>query len=82
MFSISNQSYSEIDDPHAGTGQGNITSGDICRDKSCLVIKYVEKKNLGATIKSPKGKQVHRTEIAFVDDTTFSSNGKQCALKM
>jgi len=55
-FDISNQSYGGIDDPHAGTGQGNIASGDICRNKSCLVIKYIEKKKLGATIKSSKDK--------------------------
>ena len=75
-FSISNQSYRGIDDPHVGTGQGNITSGNICRNKLCLVIKYIEKKNLGATIKSSKDKQVYRTVIAFVDNTTFSSNRK------
>ena len=75
-FGISNQSYGGIDDPHAGTGQGNIASGDICRNKSCLVIKYIEKKNLEATIKSSKDKQVYRIAIAFIDDTTFSSNGK------
>ena len=56
LFGISNQSYSRIDNPYAGTGQGNIISGDICRNKSCLVIKYIEKKNLGATIKSSKDK--------------------------
>ena len=82
MFSISNQSYSGIDDPHAGIGQGNIALGDIYRNKSYLVIKYIEKKNLEATIKSSKEKQVHRTAIAFVDDTAFLSNGKQCAFKM
>ena len=56
LFGISKQSYSGVDNPHAGISQGNITSGDICRDKSCLVIKHAEKKNLGATIKSPKAK--------------------------
>ena len=55
-FGISNQSYKGIDDPHAGICQGNIISGDICRNKSCLVIKYIEKKNLGATIKLLKNK--------------------------
>jgi hypothetical protein len=82
LFGISNQSYSGIDDPYAGKDQGNIILGNICRNKSYLVIKYIEKKNLGATIKSPKDKQVHRTAIAFVDNTTFSSNRKQCAFKM
>ena len=82
MFGISNQSYGGIDNPRTGTGQSNIISGNIYRNKSYLVIKYVEKKNLGATIKSSKDKQVYRIAIAFVDDTTFSSNGKQCAFKM
>ena len=82
LFGISNQSYGRIDDPHAGTGQGNIISGNICRNKSCLVIKYIEKKNLEATIKSSKDKQVHRIAIAFVDDTAFLFNGKQYTFKM
>ena len=53
IFRISTNYYRGPADPYTGTGQGNITSGDIYRDKSCFVIKDVDKKGYGANIKSP-----------------------------
>jgi len=52
-FGISANYYGGSANPYTGTGQGNITSGNICRDKSCFVIKDVDKKGYGANIKSP-----------------------------
>ena len=43
-FGISKASYGSKAKPQARTGQGNITSGNVCRDKSCYVIEYTDRK--------------------------------------
>lgn len=52
-YRMSKEKYGGIDDPIIGIGQGNITSGNTCRDKSCYIIKYIEKKKIGAIITVP-----------------------------
>ena len=42
-FGISKRSHGGKDEILAGTGQGNMLSGAICRDQSCLVFKRLEK---------------------------------------
>ena len=41
-FGISKHSYGRKDEILAGTGQGNMLSGAICRNQSCLVFKQLE----------------------------------------
>jgi hypothetical protein len=36
--------YGGINEPNAGTGQENITLSNAYRDKSCYIIKDIEKK--------------------------------------
>jgi hypothetical protein len=52
-FGISEQSYGSEDNQYISTGQGNVTSVNICRYKSCFVIKEVEKDRNGAIIVAP-----------------------------
>ena len=64
-------------------GQDNITLGKICKDKSCFVIKDIERKDLDAIMILPKKDLVMKqTAIAFVDDTSFVSTGNNCKNKM
>ena len=57
--------------------------GNICRDKSYLVIHHINQKQYGAIVKSPnKEKQIYRTAVAFVDNTAFSTNRKYSAKKI
>ena len=60
-------------------GQGYVTSVNIYRDTSCLVIKPIEDQNIGIIIKDPISKEAE-SEIAvtFVDDTNFASEDKDC----
>ena len=61
----------------AGAGQGNVVSGNICRDLSCLILKIIENRKLGVAIKSPFTKEeVQQLAIAFVDDNVFISDGE------
>jgi len=43
-YGISKSSYGSIIEKLGGTGQGNSVSGTICRNTSCLIFKYLEKK--------------------------------------
>ena len=82
-FGISNMYYGGDDREMAGTGQGNKLSGDICRDTSCLIIKQLEKRNLGVEMTS---KVTNHNElisaIAFVDDTDLVVEGENVEEKM
>ena len=49
-FGISDSYYGGKNNKLAGTGQGNRFSGDVCRDLSCLIIKDIEKKDLGMIV--------------------------------
>ena len=66
-----------------GIGQGNLVSGAICRDQSCLMFLKLESREKGAQIILPLTlKQVRRTEIECVDDADFYSNSIICNKKM
>jgi len=82
-FRISDKYYSRPADPHARTGQGNIISGDICRDKSCYIINDVDKKQYRVIVKLLMNTiQIYRTAVAFVDNTAFSTNSKLSTRKI
>jgi len=82
-YGISERYYGGKEDELAGTGQGNKFSGDMCRDISCLIIKQLEKEQLGIIFKS---NLTHLKEqcvsVSFVDDTDFVSEGQDHESKM
>ena len=47
-YEISEHYHGGEEDQLAGAGQGNKFSGDMCRDASCIIIKVIENKRLGA----------------------------------
>ena len=49
-FGVSKESYMSIEDLITGTRQGNITSGDGCRDQSYYILQEVVIIGLGAVI--------------------------------
>ena len=64
-------------------GQGNMLSGAVCRDQSCLVFKCLERLKKGVElILAITLKRVRRTIIAYVDDADFYSNRKDCITKI
>ena len=82
-FGISNLRYGGEDELLAGTGQGNVLSGNACRDLLCLIFKRLEKDELGVTLHTPITRQVvQRSAVAFVDDAVFFSNGNVAETKM
>ena len=46
-YRISSKYYSILEMDLVGTGQGKKFSVSLCRDTSCLIIRDIEKKNLG-----------------------------------
>jgi len=75
-YGISAQSYSNQKDTYRGIGQGNLFSGEACKIKSCKIIKKIKNENIGAIIEAPVSKEIdQRAAIAFVNDTSFYSNG-------
>ena len=63
--------------------QGNLVSGTICRDASCLMFKKLEYAQLGVKVSLPFSKSLFvRSTIAIVDDTDFCTNGNDFAIKM
>ena len=82
-FGISQNYYGGELDNLAGTGQGNTISGNHCRDVSCIIIREIEKQNLGMQVRNNYNRSKHlRTALAFVDDTDFYANGKECEDKL
>ena len=78
-----NYSHGGINDLLTVTGQGNVLSGNACRNQSCLMFKCVENEELGVTLVTPISKQVmRRTAIAFFDDTVFFSNSEIAEVNM
>ena len=58
-------------------------SVNICHNKSCLVIKEVEKEENRVIIIPPsRAIRVRKILVAFVDDTIFISNGEKCIQRM
>ena len=82
-FRISKKSHGGPKEELVGTGQGNMVSGSICRDQSCIVFKELEKMKKGLSLMLLlAAKKVRRTQIACVDDTDFYANGLDCAQLM
>ena len=52
-YGVSNIIYGGDKDILGGSGQGNVGSGNICRDQSCIIFRKLEKENIGVLIKSP-----------------------------
>ena len=52
-FGISIQYYEGVNKVCTGSGQGNKFAGDMCRNKSCLIIKKSEEVELGMIIEAP-----------------------------
>ena len=58
-----------------GAGQGNVVSVNMCRYSSCIILRDIEKNNLGFFITSPLTEEIVRQlEISFVDDNNFASD--------
>ena len=49
-YGISTESYGSRENIMVGTGQDNSVLGAICRDTSCIIFSYLERKNLGVII--------------------------------
>ena len=59
-----------------GTSQGNVFSGNVCRDVSYLIFKEIEKIELGVKIKlTVNSKEYEHVVIAFVDNSEFIVSG-------
>ena len=50
-FGVSEECYGGRNFLLGGKGQGNVVSGNMCRYSSCLILKDIEKENLGVMIK-------------------------------
>ena len=65
------------------TRQGNSFSGTSCRDVSSVILRILEKKNLGIIIiSSHNGEVKKRAAIACVNDTDFYASSVECEKKI
>ena len=81
-YGISSKFYGGKYERLAGIGQGNMLSGAVCRDQSCLVFKALERLKKGVEIILPITlKRIRRTVIAYVDDADFFLIEKIALLK-
>ena len=75
-YSISTDYYRGQEDLVGGTGQRIKLPGNLCRDKSCLIINIPEQKQLGVIIESLLSKvKIQELCIGFVNDTDFITAG-------
>lgn len=82
-YSIATDKYGGHNDQLGGTGQGNVLSGAICKNVSCIIFKVLENDVLGVNLTSPvTERRVLRTLIAFVDDGDFFSCGQTVVEKL
>ena len=82
-YGISKSYYGGELDPLAGTGQGNRFLGDVCRDTSCLILKVIEKNNLGMNFESLiSNESMQVTAVSYVDDNDLVSDGEIVVDKM
>jgi len=82
-FGISKSYYGGEKKRLAGTGQGNRFSGNICRDSSYLIIKEIEKRELGIMVISKLSNiVVQKVSIAFADDTDLMIEEENAEEKM
>ena len=69
--------YGGEDNSLAGTGQGNRFSGNVCRDSSCLIIRNIERMNVGMKFESRVSRErVLKVVVAFVDDNDMVADGE------
>ena len=82
-FGISEQRYGLENDQYMGTGQGNVTLVNICRDKSYFIIKKVEKDgNRAIIVALSRLIVVRKIAVAFLDDTAFTLNRNDCVKRI
>ena len=82
-YGISNKTYESINNPVGRIGQENSFSGESYKSKSCQIIKEVETEELGIIVKSLIIEvEEQRSTLAFIDDTSFFGNGKECKEKV
>jgi len=80
---ISKRYYGGSENELAGTGQGNKFSGDLCRDTSCMIIKVLEKNEMGVKYVSKLSRdEIIISAIAFVDDTDLVIDGDDLQERM
>ena len=78
-FGTSKEFYRGVNNKQAETGQGHVTSVNICRDTLNLVIKSIEEMQIGIRMKGAILETVEdKTAVAFVDDTDFITEGEEC----
>ena len=74
-YRISNIYYGSNDKYLVRIGEVNKFLGNLCRDTLCLIIRDIEKRNLGIIFKDPVEKINHQVvSISFVDNTDLVSN--------
>ena len=78
IHGISQTSYGGIGDKIVGTGQGNITSSNAYRNKSCLIIENIDRDKKGAIMQYLQSQKIiQRTAVAFIDDASMFLNGEK-----
>ena len=79
-FGLSKEYYGGRRETIAGTGKGNVVFVNIFRCSSWIILRDIEKENLGVFIKSPVTEESEQQlAIAFVDDNYFTSDWNNCA---
>ena len=57
--------------------------GDVCRDTSCLILKVIEKNNLGMNFESLiSNESMQVVAVSYVDDNDLVSDGEIVVEKM
>ena len=82
-FGASEEFYRGVNNKQVGMGQGHITSVNIYRDTSNLIIKPIEEMQIRIRMKGGILEIVEdETAVAFIDDTDFIMEGEECQRKM
>ena len=82
-FGISENYYRGECDQLAGIGQGNCFLGDVYRDTSYLIIKEIERQELGMKICSKLTMKLAQiVAVAFVDNIELITDGEDAEYKM
>ena len=82
-FGTSKEFYRGVNNKQAGMKQGHMTSVNICRDISNLIIKPIEELQIRMRMKRAISETVEdETAVAFVHDTDFVMEGEEFQWKM
>ena len=74
-YGISSDYYGGFENYLVGTSQGNKFLGDLCRDTSCLIIRDIEKRNLGIQFDDLFYEINYQVaSVSFVNDMDLVSN--------